>query len=110
MNNAGKYNHLIRIYQTVVVEDSAGFQQEQKEVTVLTPFAQIKTTRGMTIIKNDSDFEKAYTRFLIRYPRNTEINRDMFVEYKDKTYTIEYLSNVDEESKELELQCKEITH
>lgn len=108
--NAGKYNHKIRIFKTVVVEDSAGFQQEQKEVTVLTPYASIKTTRGMTIIRNNSDFEKALTNFTIRYPMNVEINRDMLVEYRNKTYTIEYLNNVDEQCKELEMQCKEITH
>ena len=108
--NAGKYNHKIRIFKTVVVEDSAGFQQEQKEVTVLTPYASIKTTRGMTIIRNNSDFEKALTNFTIRYPMNVEINRDMLVEYRNKTYTIEYLNNVDEQCKELEMKCKEITH
>ena len=107
--NAGKYNHKIRIFKTVVVEDSAGFQQEQKEVTILTPYASIKTTRGMTIIRNNSDFEKALTNFTIRYPMNVEINRDMLVEYRNKTYTIEYLNNVDEQCKELEMQCKEIT-
>ena len=110
MKNAGKYNHLIKIVQTVVVEDSAGFQTEEKQVTVLTPFAQINTTKGMTIIRNDSDFEKALTRFLIRYPRGVEITRDMLIEYGDKTYTIEYLNNVDEASVELEIQAKEITH
>jgi len=110
MNNAGRFNHLIRIFQTVVEEDSAGFQTERKEITVLTPFAEIKTTKGMTIIKNDSDFEKALTRFVIRYPQNTCINRDMLVEFRGKTYSIEYLNNIDEESKYLELQCKEITH
>ena len=108
--NAGKYNRKIRIFQTVVVEDSAGFQQEQKEVTILTPYASIKTTRGMTIIRNNSDFEKALTNFTIRYPMNVEINRDMLIEYRGKTYTIEYLNNVDEMCKELEMQCKEITH
>lgn len=108
--NAGKYNHKIRIYKTVVVEDSAGFQTEQEEQTVLTPYAYIKTTRGMTIIRNNSDLEKALTNFTIRYPMNVEVNRDMLIEYRGKTYTIEYLNNVDEMCKELEMQCKEITH
>lgn len=95
---------------TRVVEDPAGFQKEVKEVTILTPMASIKTTRGMTIIRNGTDFERALTNFTIRYPLNTEINRDMLIEYRGKTYTIEYLNNVDEESKELEIQAKEVTH
>lgn len=108
MINAGKYNHKIKIYSTEVVEDSQGFQTTEK-VVVLEPYASIKTTRGMTIIANNSDFEKAYTNFTIRYPK-TQINRDMLVEFRGKTYTIEYLNNIDEECVELEMQCKEVTH
>lgn len=108
MINAGKYNHKITIYQTSIVEDSQGFQSEQRQV-VLTPYANVKTTRGMTLIRNDSDFEKAYTNFTIRYPK-TPINRDMQIEFKGKIYTIEYLNNVNEEDVELEIQAKEVTH
>lgn len=108
MINAGKYNKRITIYRTVVVEDSAGFQSVEKEV-ILTPYASVKTTRGMTLIKNGSDFEQAFTNFTIRYPK-TQINRDMLIEFNDKTYTIEYLNNVDEAGVELEMQAKEVTH
>lgn len=108
MINAGKYNHKITIYRTTWVTDNQGFQMEQTEV-VLTPYANIKTTRGMTLIKNDTDFEKAYTNFTIRFPK-TEINRDMLISFRGKTYTIEYLNNVDEANVELEIQAKEVTH
>lgn len=110
MINAGKYKHKIRIYQTVIVEDAEGFQSETVQNTVLTPFASVKTTKGMTLIRNGSDFEKALTNFTIRYPLNVEINRDMLIEFRGKNYTIEYLNNVDEECVELEIQAKEITH
>ena len=108
MNNAGKYNHKISIYQTTIVKDSAGFQTKTRTL-VLSAYARIKTTRGMTLIKNNTDFEKALTNFTIRFP-HTPINRDMQVEFNGKTYSIEYLNNVDEENVELEMQCKEITH
>lgn len=108
MINAGKYNHKITIYRSTWVTDNQGFQSEQTEV-VLTPYASIKTTKGMTIITNDSDFEKAYTNFTIRYPK-TEINRDMLIDFNGKTYTIEYLNNVNEANVELEIQAKEVTH
>ena len=108
MINAGKYNHRITIYQTEVVEDEAGFQHEEKTI-VLQPYASVKTTKGMTIIINNSDFEKAYTNFTIRYPK-TEINRDMMIEFRNKTYTIEYLNNIDEACVELEIQAKQVTH
>lgn len=106
--NAGKYNHKIKIYRVDVVEDKDGFQTKEKTI-ILEPHASVKTTRGMTIITNNSDFEKAYTNFTIRYPK-TEINRDMMIDFRGKTYSIEYLNNVDEASVELEIQAKEVTH
>ncbi len=108
MINAGKYNHKIRIFRTEVVTDTQGFQHNE-ETLVLAPYANVKTTQGMTIIRNNSDFEKALTRFTLRFPV-TEINRDMIVKFRDKAYTIEYLNNVNEASVELEMQCKEVTH
>ena len=108
MINAGKYNKRIKIYKTEIVENENGFQTEQKTL-VLSPYASVKTTRGMTLIKNGTDFEKAYTNFTIRYPK-TEINRDMIIEFYGKEYTIEYLNNVNEDGVELEIQAKEVTH
>ena len=108
MINAGKYNRKIQIYSTQVVTDSAGFQTTQ-ETLVLETYANVRTTRGMTLIRNNSDFEKAYTNFTIRYPK-TAINRDMIILFRSKRYTIEYLNNVDESDVELEMQCKEVTH
>lgn len=108
MINAGDFKHRITIYQTVVIEDDEGFQKVEKTV-ILTPYAKVNTTRGMTIIINNSDFEKAYTNFTIRYPK-TPINRDMRIDYRGKEYTIEYLNNVNEENVLLEIQAKEVTH
>lgn len=108
MINAGKYNHKISIYQTTVVKDSAGFQTKQRTL-VLNAYANVKTTHGYTIIRNNSDFEKALTNFTIRFP-HTPINRDMEVDFNGKTYVIQYLNNVDEANVELEMQCKEVTH
>lgn len=106
--NAGKYNKRISIYSTTVIKDDEGFQSVVRTL-VLQPYAAVKTTRGYTLIRNNTDFEKAYTNFTIRYP-HTPINRDMEIEFNGKTYTIEYLNNVDENNVELELQCKEVTH
>ena len=108
MINAGKYNRKIQIYATTIVKDSQGFQSKERTL-VLSPYASVKTTKGMTIIRNNSDFEKALTNFTIRYPQ-TDINRDMEIDFHGKTYTIQYLNNVDEANIELEMQCKEVTH
>nr|DAL63833.1 MAG TPA_asm: Putative head tail adaptor [Caudoviricetes sp.] len=108
MLNAGKYSKKIMIYKIIIVTDDDGFQTEQKQ-PILTPYAYVRTTKGFTLIANNSDFEKAYTNFTIRYPK-TKITRDMLIDFNDKTYTIEYLNNVDENSIELEIQAKEVTH
>lgn len=106
--NAGKYNRQIKIYSVTETRDSNDFPVKTRTL-VLSPYAAVKTTRGMTIIRNNSDFEKAYTNFTIRYPK-TAINRDMEIDFNGKTYTIEYLNDVDEANVELEIQAKEVTH
>lgn len=105
--NAGAFNRKIVIFQNTTSTDADGFPIEV-ETEVLTTYANVRTTRGMTLIVNNSDFEKAFTNFTIRYPK-TEITRDMFIRFKDKTYTINYINNVNEANVNLELQCKEIT-
>ena len=108
MINAGKYRYKIKIYQEQITYDKDGFPVKSQNV-VLEPYAYVKTTRGFTLIQNNSDFEKAFTNFTIRYPV-TQITRDMLIEFREKIYTIEYLNNVDEACVELEIQAKEVTH
>ena len=113
MINAGDYNKKISIYQIQEVEDNDGFVSKT-EVVILEPFAKVKTTKGYTLIDSGSDFEKTYTNFTIRYSKNVEetyynSNRKVYVKFKDKIYTVEYLNNIDEANIELELQCKRVT-
>ncbi len=108
MINAGKYRFKITIIQEVIQKDADGFNQVVPQ-NVLVTWAQVNTTKGMTLISNGTDFEKAFTRFLIRYPV-TEINRKMFVVFRGTKYSIEYINDIDERHIELELQCKEVTH
>lgn len=104
MINAGSYNKKISIYQIVISKDDAGFKNETKSI-ILNTYAKVKTTKGMTLIANNTDFEKAFTNFTIRYPK-VKITRDMKIEYNSKTYSIEYLNNIDENNVELEIQAK----
>lgn len=109
MINAGRYDHRIRIVKDVQTTDKDGFPTSTRE-TILEAYAMVKTTSGYTLIQNDSDFEKALTNFTIRYPGNTTIDRDMLIEYNGKTYSIEYVNNVNEANIEIELQAKAVTH
>lgn len=106
--DAGEFNRKIEIYRETITTDSDGFMVKTREV-ILSPYAKVKTTKGFTLISNGSDFEKAYTNFTIRFPKTT-IDRKMLIAYKGKTYTIEYLNNIDEASVLLEIQAKEVTH
>lgn len=108
MINAGKYNHRIQIVRVVKGRDADGFPAEREE-PVLEPWASVRTTSGYTLVKSGTDFEAAATNFTIRYPV-TKIDRDMLVKFNGKTYTVQYLNNVDEANVELEMQCKEVTH
>lgn len=115
MINAGKYKYKISIYQVVETKDNAGFPIIS-ETLILQPYAEVKTTRGFTLIQNDSNFEKAYTNFTVRYSQTLEnayynavnSNRDMFILFRNKRYKIEYFNNINEACVELELQAKEI--
>ena len=104
MINAGEYNKRISIFKEEVAEDNAGFKVKSKSI-VLSAWAKVKTTKGYTLIQNNTDFEQAYTNFTIRFPKK-EITRDMLIEYNGKIYTIEYLNNIDEANIELEIQAK----
>ena len=107
MINAGDYNKKISIFKEEVKEDNAGFPTKSKSI-VLKPWARVKTTKGFTLIASNTDFEKAYTNFTIRFPKKVEITRDMFIEYNSKIYSIEYLNNIDEANVELEMQAKAV--
>ena len=104
MINAGEYNKRISIFKEESKEDSAGFATKTKSI-VLNAWAKVKTTKGYTLIANNTDFEKAYTNFTIRFPK-VEITRDMLIEYNSKIYSIQYLNNIDEANILLEIQAQ----
>ena len=110
--NAGKYNKKIEIVEITQGKDADGFQT-QTETVLLRPYASVNTTKGYTLIASGSDFEKAFTNFTIRYSdtvvgRYIANNRNLRIMCNGKTYTIEYLNNVDEANIEVEMQCKAV--
>ena len=113
MTNAGKYNKKIQIVEITQGQDTDGFQT-QTETVVLSPYASVKTTKGFTLIASNSDFEKAFTNFTIRYSKTVETryrenNRNLKIRFNGKIYAIEYLNNVNEANEELEMQAKAVT-
>lgn len=117
MINAGDFRHRIRIYKVTHQTDAQGFKKDV-ETEVLQPYAAVKTTKGFTLITAHTDFEKAFTNFTIRYSQTVidayynddNSNREMRIDYKNKSYKVEYLNNVDEANILLEMQAKEVLH
>lgn len=117
MINAGDFKYKIRVYQITRQKDAQGFVTEV-ETDVLQPYAAVKTTRGFTLIVSNSDFEKAFTNFTIRYSKtvidayynSNDSNRDLRIDFRGKTYAVQYLNNVDEANVLLEMQAKEVMH
>lgn len=115
--NAGKYNRKIVIYEVVEGIDGSGFPANVEQ-EILTTYAEVKTLRGYTLITNNSDFDKAYVNFTIRYSQavydayynSNNSNRDILINFRDKVYKVEYLNNIDFANVELEIQAKEVTH
>lgn len=115
MINAGKYNRKITIYEVVTSKDAQGFPTKTESI-VLQPYAAVKTTKGFTLIANNSNFEEAYTNFTIRYSQtvvdayynSVSSNRDLLISFRNKTYKVKYLNNIDERNVELEMQAKEV--
>jgi len=115
--NAGKYNRRIIIYEIVEGIDEGGFPASV-EKEILTTYADVKTLRGYTLITNNSDFDKAYVNFTIRYSQtvydtyynSNNSNRDILINFRNKVYKVEYLNNIDFANVELEIQAKEVTH
>lgn len=105
--NPGKFRQKIKIYRTTRTADAEGIQSDTRTLLLATK-AQVRTLRGFTLITNNTDFEKAYTNFNIRLPK-VALSRHDEIDYDGKTYTIEYLHNVDDKKWELEIQAKEVT-
>lgn len=115
VKNAGKYKHKIAIYKTEQGKDADGYPNNT-ETLVLSPYAEVKTTSGYTLIANGSDFEKALTRFTIRYSQkvvdayeNATVDRKIKVHFNNRVYDVEYLNNIDYRNEEIELQAKGVT-
>ena len=114
MLDAGKYKYQITIYEIKQGKDNDGFPTDV-EVVVLQPYAYVKTTKGFTLISNNSDFEKALTNFTIRYSQTVEdayynsnnSNRDLLVKFRNKSYKVLYLNNIDEANVEIEITNKD---
>lgn len=111
--NAGKYRYPITIIKVTHGVDANGFPHDT-ETVLLTAYAYVRNVRGYMLIKNNTDFEKAYTNFTIRYSQTLvdeydADNRNLQILYRGKRYIIDYMSDIDELMVEIEMQAKAVT-
>ena len=57
--DAGAFKHKIQIVSGSYVKDASGFKTWTQSAVVIEPYAIVKTTKGFTLIVNNTDFEKA---------------------------------------------------
>ena len=123
--NAGKYNKKITIVKKIPNKLRDGTQGEGRLVPILECYAQIKTTRGYTIIRNDSDFENAKICFFFFFSKKVDdaYNKGIYIEndeekhtslrnllviFKGNQYVVEYFNNIDLDNLEIELQTRRV--
>lgn len=109
MINAGDFNKRIDIVRHNVITDKDGFTTTTETVKVASAWAKVNTTRGFTLISQGTNFEQATTAFLIRKP-SAEIKRKDIVRFKNLDWSIEYLNDIDEDGRFIELQCRQVNN
>lgn len=106
MINAGDFDKKIEIKRPTKTTDASGFESETL-ATICTAWANVTTTKGFTLIANQTDFENATTRMLIRKP-SVEISRKDIVVFKGIDWRIKYLNEIDHDGAFIELQVQEV--
>lgn len=90
--NPGELNKKISIMALETVTNENGIEEETR-VVQFTPWAKVSNMSGAEMFKNNSDYSKVTTRFLIRYRKDIEVTTDMKIVFKDKIYNITYVNN-----------------
>lgn len=87
----GIFNKKIEIIKIDEIKDKDGFPIKN-EILLLKTWAGIANISGTELIKNNSDFAQVKTRFFIRTPKKN-IEKNMFIKFKDSLYNITYVNN-----------------
>lgn len=108
MGDPSKYTQPIEIF-TVKYEKNKYCEQKPVSKLFTECWANIKTIKAHTLFMQDSNYEKAYTRFIIRYSKKVmDAYYDgpyMLIEFRGQNYKVQYLHNIDEMNIEIEIQA-----
>ncbi len=103
--DAGELNKRISIYRKPELDDDGYLPEGAQPTLVHSCWAKFSQTSGTELAKNNADFGEVKVRFLIRWT-NREIDRKMFVRYKELDYEIVYLNTYGDSGAYLEIWCK----
>lgn len=106
--NAGELNKRISIYRKPELEGDGYLPESPEPVLIHTCWARFSQTSGTELVKNNADFGETKVRFLIRYTRK-EIDRKMYVRYKEKDYEILYVNTYGDSGEYMEIWCKRMS-
>lgn len=101
--NAGELNKRIQIFRREPNRGPNGYGPDN-EIPVLSCYAKYTQTSGRELVQANSDFGEVHVRFLIRWPR-VEVNRKMFVRYRNHDYDIVYTNGYGDSREYLEIWC-----
>lgn len=101
----GHLNKRVTLLKLTEVEDEYNLtHQELVDAVGHKVWAKIEPLRGAAYIEAHKEGAKDTIRITIRYRAN--ITTDMFVQYRDKLYTIDTIIDPAEAHAKLELMCK----
>lgn len=103
----GELDKRIGITEKITTTDNEGFKTTTYN-TIYSCWASVNHKTGSEIYKNDADYSKKITRFLIRYNSSVNFNTDNFVKFRNVTYNIIYINNYCENNKYIEIVCEVI--
>ena len=108
MGSPSKYTRKIEIF-TVEIEKGKAGNKNYTPKLFKKCWANIKTIKAHTLFMQDSNYEKAYTRFIIRYSKKLmDAYYDgpyMLIEFRGQNYKVQYLHNIDEMNIEIEIKA-----
>lgn len=103
--NIGRLRHRVTLQRFGSAPDGAG-GYEETWATFATVYAAVEPLRGREFMEAQQTENEVTTRIRIR-PKDG-IRPDMRVRYKDKTYRIETIINIEERNREMQLMCVEV--
>lgn len=113
MGEPSKYTSEIEIF-TVEIEKGKAGNKNYTPKLFTECWANIRTTKAHTLFMNDSNYEKAYTRFFVPYFKElmdtyyegTEnSHRAMWIKFEGYNYVVQYLHDVDNKHIEIEIKA-----